>query len=93
MEHAIHLSAKHVADTIAPTPLSKLVSKVKAVLQTSANLDILDKHVEQILAASCNTQLGDGDDDNDLKSLMSDAVLSDALGVALAIAAQVSNSI
>jgi hypothetical protein len=85
MEHAIHLSAKHVAAVVAPTPLSRLVSKIKASLHALTDLDILDEQVEQILSVS------QGGDEDDLESLMSDAALGDALGIALALAAQVSD--
>jgi hypothetical protein len=85
MEHAIHLSAKHVAEEIAPTPLSKLAKRIKAVLHCTTDLDTLDQEVERILQASDDAQLDTEDSEDDF----SETDLGDALGIALALATQV----
>jgi hypothetical protein len=68
MEHAIHLSAKHVAEAIAPTPLSKLAHRIKAGLHSTTNIDALDEEVECILEASKDVQLNTEDADDHVLS-------------------------
>jgi hypothetical protein len=81
MEHAIHLSAKHVAEEIAPTSASKLLKHFKNAVHSQSSLDDLDRELEDIL--------DEEDIDDDLEQ-DPESLGGDALGLALALAAQVS---
>lgn len=93
LEHAIHLSAKHVAEEIAPTALSKITKKLKAAMKESAGLDKLDCKVEQLLAAADPGKLDKEDEDNNRDDKAANsrfvAMLSNAVGILMALAKQV----
>jgi hypothetical protein len=82
----MNLGAKHVAQAIAPTALSKLMKKVKAAMKNTTDLDVLNHHVSALLIAADRRELGD-DDSDDESDMESD--IGDSLGIALALAKQV----
>lgn len=80
MEHALHLAAKHFVQGVNPTSAKLLLSKVKAAMVNSDDIDI--DTLEDELSANGGAPEEDSDEEEEFD-------VADTIGKALAFVTQV----